>query len=95
VTRSIWHQVLGNCKTEASGKPVPMDVIWPRTFCAGVARAVYASDDHYVFASETMKGKQPYWPDNLMKRHIQPVAKAIGIHKKIGWHTFRILSAHC
>ena len=46
-------------------------------------------DDHYVFASETMKGKQPYWPDNLMKRHIQPVAKAIGIHKKIGWHTFR------
>lgn len=36
-----------------------------------------------------MKGKQPYWPDNLMKRHIQPVAKANGIHKKIGWHTFR------
>ena len=31
----------------------------------------YASDDDYVFASETMKGKQPYWPDNLMKRHIQ------------------------
>ena len=52
-------------------------------------QSVYASDDHYVFASETMKGKQPYWPDNLMKRHIQPVAKAIGIHKKIGWHTFR------
>jgi site-specific recombinase XerD len=23
-----------------------------------------------------------------MKRHIQPVAKAIGIHKKIGWHAF-------
>jgi len=21
VTRSIWHQVLGNCKTEASAKP--------------------------------------------------------------------------
>jgi site-specific recombinase XerD len=52
-------------------------------------QSVYASDDHYVFASETMRGKQPYWPDNLMKRHIQPVAKAIGIHKKIGWHTFR------
>ena len=25
VTRSIWHQVVGNCKTEASAKPVPMD----------------------------------------------------------------------
>ncbi len=52
-------------------------------------QSVYASDDHYVFASETMKEKQPYWPENLMKRHIQPVAKMIGIHRKIGWHTFR------
>ena len=25
VTRSIWHQVLGNCKADASAKPVPMD----------------------------------------------------------------------
>jgi len=24
-----------------------------------------------------------------MKRHIQPVARANGINKKIGWHTFR------
>ena len=25
VTRSIWHQIVGNCKTEASVKPVPLD----------------------------------------------------------------------
>ena len=49
----------------------------------------YASDDDYVFGSETMKGNQPYWPDNLMKRHIRPVTKANGINKNIGWHTFR------
>jgi site-specific recombinase XerD len=58
-------------------------------FSAGAVRAFTRQHDHYVFARETMRGKQPYWPDNLMKRHIQPVAKAIGIHKKIGWHTFR------
>jgi hypothetical protein len=34
-------------------------------------------------------GKQPFWPDNLMKREIRPVAKANGIHEKIGWHTSR------
>jgi integrase len=51
--------------------------------------AGYPMPDDYVFASETMRGKQPYWPDNLMKRHIRPVAKANGIHKNIGWHTFR------
>jgi site-specific recombinase XerD len=43
----------------------------------------------YVFASPTMRGTQPYWPDNLMKRYIRPVARKAGIHKNIGWHTFR------
>ena len=89
VTRSIWHQVLGNCKSEASAKPVPMDSYMAEDLLRWRRQSIYASDDDYVFASETMRGKQPYWPGNLMKRHIQPVAKAIGIHKKIGWHTFR------
>jgi integrase len=40
-------------------------------------------------AGERMKGKQPYWPDNLMKRYIKPVARKAGINKNIGWHTFR------
>jgi integrase len=35
------------------------------------------------------EGEQPYWPDNLMKRYIKPVARANGIYKNIGWHTFR------
>jgi len=89
VTRSIWHQVVGNCKTEASAKPVPMDSYMADDLLSWRRQSIYSSNDDYVFASETMRGKQPYWPDNLMKRHIQPVAKAIGIHKKIGWHTFR------
>ena len=78
VTRSIWHQVLGNCKAEASAKPVPMaeDLLrWRR-------QSIYASDDDYIFASETMRGKQPFWPDNPMKREIRPVAKANGISRE-------------
>ena len=34
-----------------------------------------------VFASPTTTGKQPYWPDNLMKRYIRPVARKAGINK--------------
>jgi hypothetical protein len=45
--------------------------------------------EDWVFASPTMKGEQPYWPDNLMKRYIKPVTRANGIYKNIGWHTFR------
>lgn len=89
VTRSIWHQVVGDCKTEASAKPVPLDSYMAEDLLRWRRQSVYSQDDHYVFASETMKGEQPYWPDNLMKRHIRPVAKANGIHKRIGWHTFR------
>jgi len=36
-----------------------------------------------------ISSKKPYWPDNLMKRHIRPVAKANDIGKNMGWHTFR------
>jgi integrase len=49
----------------------------------------YPMAGDWVFASLRMRGEQPYWPDNLMKRHIQPVAREAGIHKDIGWHTFR------
>lgn len=89
VTRSIWHQVIGECKTEASAKTVPLDAYMAEDLRRSRRQSAYAQDDDYVFASETMKGKQPYWPDNLMKRHIRPVAKANGIHKSIGWHIFR------
>ncbi len=89
VTRSIWHQVVGDCKTEASARPVPLDTYMAEDLLRWRRQSAYPSDDDYVFASETMRGKQPYWPDNLMKRHIRPVAKANGIHKNIGWHTFR------
>jgi len=43
----------------------------------------------WVFASPAMRGKQPYWPENLLRRHIRPAAKRCGIDKQIGWHTFR------
>jgi integrase len=89
VTRSIWHQVVGDCKTEASAKPVPLDGYMAEDLLRWRRKSAYPMPDDYVFASDSMRGKQPYWPDNLMKRHIRPVAKANGIHKNIGWHTFR------
>jgi len=89
VTRSIWHQVVGDCKTEASARPIPLDSYMADDLRRWRRQSVYQFDDDYVFASESMRGKHPYWPDNLMKRHIWPVANAIGIHKRIGWHTFR------
>ena len=89
VTESIWHQVLGVCKTEASAEPVPMDSYMAEDLQRWRRICSYPMDSDWVFASPRMKGKQPYWPDNLMKRYIKPAAKKAGIHKNIGWHTFR------
>ena len=84
VTRSIWHQVVGRCKTEASAKPVPMDSYMAEDLLRWRRQSPYPMDSDYVFASPTMRGTQPYWPDNLMKRYIQPVAREAGINKNIG-----------
>lgn len=89
VTRSIWHQVVGDCKTEASAKPVPMDEYMAEDLQRWRRHSPYPMADDWIFASPSMRGKQPYWPDNLMKRYIKPVAREAGIHKNIGWHTFR------
>jgi integrase len=85
VTESIWHQVLGVCKTEASAKPVQMDEYMAEDLKRWRKTCAYPMDTDWVFASPRMKGKQPYWPDNLMKRYIKPAAKAVGINKNIGW----------
>jgi len=89
VTRSIWHQKIGECKTEASAKPVPLDGYMAEDLLQWRKKSPYPMQEDWVFASPTMKGEQPYWPDNLMKRYIKPVARANGIYKNIGWHTFR------
>jgi integrase len=89
VTRSIWHQVVGNCKTEASAKPVPLDSYMAEDLLEWRRTSPYPMPHDWVFASPTMKGKQPYWPDNLMKRYIRPVVQKAGIQKRVGWHTFR------
>lgn len=89
VTRSIVHQVVGPCKTEASQKPVPLDEYMAEDLWSWRAETPYAQEDDWIFASPTMGGRQPYWPENLMNRHIRPAAESTGLTKRLSWHTFR------
>ena len=89
VQRSIYRNVVGNCKTEASKKPVPMDPILAAELWAWKQHSSYNQPYDWVFASPRTKGKNPYWPDVILSRIVRPAATRAGIQKHVGWHTFR------
>jgi integrase len=89
VTRSVYRQRVGRCKTEISRKPVPLDPWVAEELLSWKRAAPYNQPEDWAFASTRMRGKQPYSPDSLLKRCIRPAAERAKITKHIGWHTFR------
>src|SRR5919109_126479 len=85
----VVHQILGELKTEASRKPVPLDPELAKVVLEWRCLSAFNHPSDWVFASAEKKGQQPYWPENLLRRHIRPAAARCGITKTIGWHTFR------
>ena len=89
VVRSIYLRMVGNCKTEASRKPVPLDLHVAADLRLWKEASAYSKPDDWIFASPHTHGRFPYWPDALLLKIIQPAALRAGIKKRIGWHTFR------
>lgn len=89
IRRSVVEQEEGEPKTKGSKKPVPMEPAL--AYCLGHWRlqTSFSAEADWVFASPFYAGKTPYWPGTILERIIRPAAKAVGITKKIGWHTFR------
>src|SRR5271156_4408093 len=87
-------EVVGNVKTEASKRPIPIDPFIAEDLLSWYRTAKYNRPEDYVFATDAARagekrGKQPVWLSKVMSYRIQPVAKRLGINKRIGWHTFR------
>jgi integrase len=94
VQRSVVNQVVGRCKTEASQKALPLDELTAQDLLAWYRETPYRNPDDWVFASNSSRagkkrGKQPLWLSSIMRYHIQPIVKALGINKRVSWHTFR------
>jgi integrase len=83
------HQHVGEMKTEASKKPLPLGVGLAEVLMDWRAQTPYNQPGDWIFASADMMGRQPYWPDSLMRKVIRPAAVRAGITKRVGWHTFR------
>ena len=89
VTHSIWHNVEGPTKTEASRKPVPVPVPVLSELKAWRDRSAYKANDEFLFPSIQKNGGQPLQPETILNRYIRPALKRLGIEKRIGWHSFR------
>jgi integrase len=89
VRRGVVHNHVGDTKTYARKKPVPMAVELIEILQQWRGLTAYGSETDWVFASPFMKGTQPVWPDSLLKQIVKPAAKEAGITKRVGWHTFR------
>lgn len=87
--RGIVRQHIGEMKTEASRKPVPLDAELAKVLAQWRGQCPYNQDLDYIFGSPDKHGKQPYWPNAAMEDHIRPAAKRAGIQKRLGWHTLR------
>jgi integrase len=81
VTRSVYRQRVGKCKTEISRKPVPLDPWVAEELLTWKRAAPYNQPEDWVFASTRKRGKQPYSPDSLLKRCIRPAAERAKITK--------------
>ncbi len=75
-------------KTKASRtfEPIPPEVV--ELLRRWKAKTPYNRPDDWVFASPYTKGKRPYDPQSMMKKHIRPVALKLGL-PRITWHSFR------
>ena len=94
VQRSLVDQVIGPTKTEASQRPLPMDSRIATLLERWRSVSRYTQLDDYIFAADSnraggKRGKQPLWLGKVMQYHIQPTARALGITKRIGWHSLR------
>jgi integrase len=89
LARAVVHQHVGEMKTEASQKPVPMGGELAAALQYWSTQTWYRQPDDWVFASPKMHGKQPYWPETMLRCYVKPEAKSVGIAKQIGWHSFR------
>ena len=81
-------------QTEASKKPVPLDEHRAQDLLAWYRETPYCEPTDWVFASDSrragkMRGKQPLWLSTVMRYHIQPAVRQLGIAKRVSWHTFR------
>lgn len=78
IHRGIVHCHVGNPKTLARRKPVPLAPELLTVLCEHRERVAYRADSKGVFASPYKHGAEPYWPDSALQDFVKPADIASG-----------------
>jgi integrase len=89
VQRGVVNCHVGNTKTLARRKPIPIDEKLLAIVRAFRQSRAYRVDSDWVFASPASDGTSPYWPDSALDNFVKPAATTAGVTKQFGWHSFR------
>jgi integrase len=90
VNKSCVHGKLGDTKTLASSKPVPLSPVVAEYLMRWRRVSDFKDESDFLFPSVRRNGMVPVWPDTLLRKVIRPAAERAGIKGKVvGWHTFR------
>jgi len=90
INKSCVRGQVGETKTAASAKPVPLAKAVAAALKEWRQVTPYNRPGNFLFPSLRANGKIPVWPDMILEKVIRPAAKEAGITGKvIGWHTFR------
>ena len=73
---------------------MPLDEYTAQDLREWYRQTPYRNAEDWVFASNSSRagskrGKQPLWLQTIMRYHIHPVVRELGIDKRVSWHTFR------
>jgi integrase len=85
VQRAVVQTRVGDTKTEASTRPLPLDPVLASHLKKLHEHSFYKTSQDWVFANPAGR---PRWQETILTRQLKPAAVRAGIGK-IGWHTFR------
>jgi integrase len=81
---------MGDTKTEANRKPVPLHPAVLESLLRWRAESRYQTDTDFLFPSDRLKGEKPLSPDIILRKILRPALVRAGITGKvIGWNSFR------
>jgi integrase len=90
VNKSCVRGQLGETKTLASARPIPIHEIVGDALREWQQSSPYRAPDDFLFPSLRNNGSIPVWPDMILQKTIRPALDRARIrNKRVGWHTFR------